>query len=274
MSRRVFLYSLVALSWTRPADAAELLVFDWNKPVPASLRGFPWDSPPMNGVNGDWTTPVDYANGTLYYRVEIRSQPVAQDMNLQFCFWQAVPDRESCGPHQAVKGTPGVMVTWSCDVQKMWKKDDLPIEWTQPRDRNGVAIKDDTFQCVSDYSGWNWNGHDPSDWYPLDLRFTVVVVSKGSTFSGWTTYIDPPKPPDAGAPDAKVGVDAGVVADISARADRGAGDVRPTTESGGNPARDLAGGCGCSAGPEEIPWRAGGPILIALAALAARWRRP
>jgi hypothetical protein len=188
----LFVVGALLLSWPLPAAGAELLVFDWNKPVPKSQRGFPWDQPPMSGVNGDWTTPHDFANGTVYHRVQIRSQPVAQDMNLQFCFWQKVPDRETCGEHKAIKGTAGSVVTWSNQLASWWKKNNLPVDWTQPRDRNGVAIKDTSFKCVSDYSGWNWNGHDPADWYPLDLRFTVVVVTKGSTFSGWAKYIGNP----------------------------------------------------------------------------------
>lgn len=193
----------------RGAGAAELLVFDWNGPATKAERGFPWDQPPRAGTNGDWTTPHDFAGGTLYCRVEIRSQPVAQDMNLQFCFWQKVPDRETCESHHLVKGTPGTVLTWSSEIATWWKKNDLAPDWTQPRDRNGVAIKDTSFQPVSDYSGWNWNGHDPDDWYPLDLRFTVVVVSKGGTFSGWANYIGTPPPADAGpSPDAQR-VDAG-----------------------------------------------------------------
>jgi len=33
------------------------------------------------------------------------------------------------------------------------------------------------------------------EWYPLDFRFTVVVVAKGGGFSGWDTYLNPtPRP--------------------------------------------------------------------------------
>ena len=43
---------------------------------------------------------------------------------------------------------------------------------------------------MSNYNGWNWNGEDPTEWYPLDMRYTVVVVAKGATFSGWGNYIN------------------------------------------------------------------------------------
>jgi hypothetical protein len=43
---------------------------------------------------------------------------------------------------------------------------------------------------VSDNNNWNWAGENPDEWYPLDLRFTVVVVAKGSTFSGWDYWLN------------------------------------------------------------------------------------
>ena len=42
---------------------------------------------------------------------------------------------------------------------------------------------------ISPKSTFNWGGDDPDDWYPMDMRFSCVVVSSGSTFSGWGTYI-------------------------------------------------------------------------------------
>jgi hypothetical protein len=173
----------------------ELLVFDWNKPVTQANKGFPYDQKENILANGDWTTPVNFAEGTLYYRVEVRSQPVAQDMRIQFCFWQEdnkgyIFGLENCGPKNAVYGTPGTVVTWSGLVEKMWKKNNNPIEWDRPRYRNGAAIKNSAGKPVSNHKDWNWNGEDPEEWYPLDMRYTIVVVAKGATFSGWSNYIN------------------------------------------------------------------------------------
>ena len=141
-----------------PEEGSELLVFDWNKPVETWHHGFPRDTPPMESANGDWTQPVNFAEGTLYFRAEVRSQPVSQDMLLQFCFWQYNHTLENCGRKKQVLGDPGFVQTWSTGVQDMWMKDQLPIDWANPRDRNGVAIKNSLGLPVSDLSGWNWNG--------------------------------------------------------------------------------------------------------------------
>ena len=63
-----------------------MLVYDWDGPVSKAERGFPRDFPPKQ--NGNWKSPVNYAEGTYHLRVQVRDQPVPQDMRLQFCVWQ------------------------------------------------------------------------------------------------------------------------------------------------------------------------------------------
>jgi hypothetical protein len=181
----------------------ELLVFNVNRLVTTDDRGFPRNDPPMPEANGNWYSPVNFAEGTFYYRVEIRNQPRPQEMRLQFCIWQYSFRLENCGSQQPVTGTAGTVVTWEQGVQDLWKKDGKLIDWKNPRQRYGVAIKNTQKKPVSNYNGWNWNGENPNHWYPLDMRFTVVVVAKGATFSGWATYIDAPDDPapDEPAPD-------------------------------------------------------------------------
>lgn len=171
------------------STATEMLVFEVNRKVTKKDKGFPRDEPPRSEVNGDWTTPVNFANGTFYYRVEIFKQPQPQPMQLQFCVWQDKLVLEACGPTASLTGNAGTVVTWSEPIKKMYKKNGLPIDWTRPRQRYGLAIKNSNGLPVSSFSGWNWNGEDPALWYPMTMRFTVVVVAKGKTFSGWQNYI-------------------------------------------------------------------------------------
>jgi|CXWJ01.1.fsa_nt_gi hypothetical protein len=167
-----------------PGD--EMLIFDWNQPVTKEHSGFAIDLPPL--ANGNWTTPINYAQGTLYFRAEIRHMPVAQEkMRLGFCFWQG--EAENCSGNR-VPGYDGTVVTWSDAVGDMWQMAGLPINWAMPRKRNGFAVRNKDNDPVSDNQGWNWSGEQPADWYPLDLRFTVVVVEKGAGFSGWDNYIE------------------------------------------------------------------------------------
>ena len=171
-----------------PGGGPDLLVFDLNGSVTTSAHGFPRNFPP--NANDDWTSPVNYAEGTFQMRAEVRSQPVSQLMKMQFCVWQNSFTLENCAPIRQVQGDPGTVVIWSSSVAGMWKKNGLPIDWVNLRQVDGIAIKDVNGVPISDFNGWNWAGLDPNDVYPLDMRFTVVVVPKGQTFSGWENFIN------------------------------------------------------------------------------------
>lgn len=186
---------------------SELLVFDLNRAVTEADRGFPKygkvAAPSQNivemfsGTNGNWVYPVNYAEGILMMRVEIFSQPVPQEIKLQFCIWQDdlagnSLGLETCTPLSnmvGVSGVAGTVVTGSGDISTMWKKNGVPLDWTRSRERYGIAIKNSNGEPVSDYSGWNWYGENPKDWYPLNMRYTIVAVPKEETFSGWSNYI-------------------------------------------------------------------------------------
>ena len=62
------IYDPAQVEWalaTRFQADRDLVVFDWNKPVTTTQKGFPWDNPPMASANGNWTSPINFAEGTL-----------------------------------------------------------------------------------------------------------------------------------------------------------------------------------------------------------------
>lgn len=166
----------------------EILVFEINRDVVQSDRGFPKDHPPKASANGDWTNPVNFADGTMYYRMEVREIPRNQDMQVQFCVWQDSFSLENCGERGKLYGKAGAVITWSQPVQEMWKKDGKYIDWSRERQRYALVIRNQAGKPVSNNLGWDWYGENPDHWYPMDIRFTTVVVAKGATFSGWQNY--------------------------------------------------------------------------------------
>jgi hypothetical protein len=180
-------------------DEPELLMFDWNTVVQKSHRGFPKDYPPRVSANGDWTGLINYVDGTLYLRAKIKSggQPVPKTMRLNFCAWQkdlvtgAGFGLEACVPlSQPLVGIAGNELTWSVKISDLVQISDDPLDWTRVRRAYGIAIKNTAGVPVTDFFDPNWSGENPDEWYPLDLRFTVVVVPNGQTFSGWNNYIN------------------------------------------------------------------------------------
>lgn len=165
----------------------ELLFYNWNRPIVEADAGFALENPPT--VDGDWTTPINYGGGTLYFRAEVRSQPVEQPgMRLGFCFWQNPGNLENCAGSE-VPGIAGNVVTWSIPVNQMWKKDGIPLDWSKDRSKLGVIVRNKKNLPVSDKQGWMWNGENPDEWYPLDVWVMGVIVEEGAGFSGWDNYI-------------------------------------------------------------------------------------
>ena len=175
-----------------PGKGEELLVYDWNGPVTKANRGMPLNRPPINNFN--WVSPINYAGGTLYYKIDIRSQPIPQDMILSFCFWQELNgDKfglQTCAQMATIEGVPGATATGSVKISSMWQKAGKPIEWWRPRFRTSAVIKNSDGLLVSNLVDPNWNGENPDEWYPLDMHFKVIVVADGAAFSGWDNYGD------------------------------------------------------------------------------------
>ena len=62
------------------ANATEMLVFDWNKPVLKTHGGFAQYKPlsSTNFPNGNWISPINWVNGTIYFRAKVFSIPKNQ----------------------------------------------------------------------------------------------------------------------------------------------------------------------------------------------------
>ena len=177
--------SLIADDDPPPPAGGEMLIYDWNKPVTTAEGGFAMDKTSQY-LGQNWESPVNYADGRLYFRARIYSIPVNQpNMKLGFCFWQG--DRENCNGHD-VPGVAGTEVTWDVSPHQMWKKNGAEILWSQPRKKMGFAVRDGQNDPVSNKTSDNWGGNNPNDWYPLNLRFQVVLVPDGQDFSGWQNY--------------------------------------------------------------------------------------
>jgi hypothetical protein len=116
-------------------------------------------------------------------------------MRFNYCVWQQdIVSGNNFGLEACVhlskplQGNVGNTITWSQKISSMAQISSAPLDWTRARYAYGVAIKNTAQDPVSDYKNWNWNGENPADWYPLHMRFTVVVVPNGKSFSGWGNY--------------------------------------------------------------------------------------
>jgi hypothetical protein len=175
------------------ANANEMMIFNWNQPVLKGMGGFA-QYKPLGAFpqfpNGNWVSPVNYTNGTLYFRAKVISIPVNQPkMRLGFCFWQSSPKYgEECTRNPSVPGIPGQETRWSQTFSSLAKINAKPINWTQPRWKEGFVVRKGSGKPVSNKLNFNWSGENPDNWYPLNIHFTVVLVAPGGGAPDWTKY--------------------------------------------------------------------------------------
>ncbi len=188
MNRRLgrLVFVLAVLAIVTPASAAELLIYDSTFDFDESEHGFHYFQPPPNGPS-DWLSPDDYYNGSWELRFEILSQATSRTSNLQVCIW-VDGGNETCAPHTPLDG-PGDVATVSTSPSSWWTMSG-PVDFAHPElwDRLGMPLWNDEPCVVSDWATeFCWD--DRFDYFPMQIRLTVVAVSVGSTFSGWETYL-------------------------------------------------------------------------------------
>ena len=124
----------------------------------------------------DWTSPVDYRNGTVHIRAEILEKPAGgEPTTWTLCY---IPNKGQ-GNGYGCTGTglykeKGVYET---DVQMTSWWQNQSIVWTEGIKQMDLVIKDN--------SGGSGHAHKRADhekFFPTKVRITMVQVAAGSTY--------------------------------------------------------------------------------------------
>jgi hypothetical protein len=138
----------------------------------------------------DWTSPVDYRNGTIHIRTEVIEKPPGDEPTTwSICY---IPNKGQKNGY----GCTGTKVyrekgVYDQDVsmKSFWENDS--IVWTEGIKQMDLVIKDN--------SGGSGHAHKRADFekfFPTKMRITVVQVSAGSKYDPSLVPNLPPKKAD------------------------------------------------------------------------------
>lgn len=235
-------------------------------------------------------SPIDYASGTAYVRLEVFTKPSDVPTRFQVCF-NAQPTY-AC-THQAPPYTTTGVYTWATPFDEMWQGE--LVDWSRGLGDTLSLILKDTMNGKP--APENVGPEIAALYMPTRIRVTVTLVSPGDS------YVPPGTTPDAGVADAGVELDAGRAEDAGTPGDAGASvahdagspDGRPRDASvrdagPGDEARDAGtdepeptrdasaaapaptGGCSAAIGASGGAWIAA-PLLLVIPWAARRRRR-
>ncbi|WP_222436127.1 hypothetical protein [Rubripirellula reticaptiva] len=124
----------------------------------------------------DWTSPVDYRNGTVHVRLEVLEKPVGgEPTTWSVCY---IPNKRQNGGYGCI-GTDvyqeaGVYEK-DVDMTKFWQNDG--IVWSEGIKEMHLVIKDN--------SGGQGHAHkrpDHEKFFPTKVRMTLIQVSEGAKY--------------------------------------------------------------------------------------------
>ena len=122
----------------------------------------------------NWSSPVDYANGSVHVRLEVKTKPSDAATRYQICFEMS---QNYCCTDQAPPYTEPGIYEWDTDVVDMWRPG--PVNFAQGIKRSALILKDTTNVKPAPENV----GEETSKLYmPTDLSVTVTVVRAGDSF--------------------------------------------------------------------------------------------
>ena len=124
----------------------------------------------------DWTTPVDYRNGTAHLRIEVLEKPAGGEATTwSVCYIPNKGQRHGYGCFNTPVYKEGGVYEKDIPMTSFWQNDD--IIWSQGIKEMHLVIKDS--------SGGSGHAHKRADhekFFPTKIRMTVIQVSAGSKY--------------------------------------------------------------------------------------------
>ncbi len=149
-----------------------------------------------SGIPDDWTQPLNFKDGKVYFRVSLLEKPDSRPVFYQMGFqWEGGCDghyfKEKLPGNQLICITEPGLYQAEQSLSTFWEPDCQrtdSIDWTRRVDRMLVVIGDDSLRQIDDRWEFGTDIVSLDSYFPLKVHFQAVLVAKGETFSGWSAY--------------------------------------------------------------------------------------
>ncbi|HET6582192.1 MAG TPA: hypothetical protein VFG69_02070 [Nannocystaceae bacterium] len=177
----------VALTvWTTStaALAEQVVVFDQTWVHTPELPDSHYRLPPDAGTPADWTSPVDYSQGSAWVYLEVHTKPTDQETKFQVCF-EATPTY-ACTAQSPTYTEVGVY-EWETPFTGFWSPPGEYVDWTLGVHDIACILKD---TMNGKPSADNVGPEVASLYTPTEVRLVVTLVEAGGVY-------EPPVPTGA-----------------------------------------------------------------------------
>jgi tetratricopeptide (TPR) repeat protein len=132
----------------------------------------------------NWQAPTNYAGGTVYQRLEVSRKPSNETVTYQLCL---VPNddiaiKPACSRARGLSFSDIGVYTSQQLLSEFYQYDN--IDWTRGISNLMVIVRDKDGNPV-DSTFARERGQDLGLYYPMEVRYSVVVVPAGGAFRGW-----------------------------------------------------------------------------------------
>jgi tetratricopeptide (TPR) repeat protein len=127
----------------------------------------------------------NFANGTVYQRLEVTSKPSDKPVNYQLCLVNG--EDVSVGPACSALGGLAFSSTgvYESEQSVTGFSNYGGMNWTRGLSEAMLVLKNEDGKALDDRYYAPAPSFDLNDYYPMDVRYTAIFVPEGSSFPGW-----------------------------------------------------------------------------------------
>lgn len=230
---------------------------------------------PSSETPADWTSPVDYSQGTAWVYMEVQTKPTEQETKFQVCF-EATPTY-ACTAQSPTYTAVGTY-EWATDFADFWSPPGELVDWSQGDNKLACILKD---TMNNKPSADNVGAEVAALYTPTRIRMVVTIVAPGGTY-------EPPTPTGEGGGaqggggqgGAGTGGDASASGGASSQGGSGTGNTSSAGgdghggDGGGAPSPDEDDGCSMrTPANASNAWIAVAVVVLGAGARALRLRK-